>query len=87
MEADGGIELFSTCPALGAFPDGYLAVGVIQQELVRSREAVAAYRRYLALAPDGLYASTIARQLRRLEEEARREGADRARDRASLEGP
>ena len=48
--------------------DGHLAVGVIQQERGETELAIEAYRRYLDLAPEGLYARNIQRQLERLEQ-------------------
>ncbi len=53
-----------------AFADGHLALGVIQQERGDRASAAAAYKRYLDLAPDGLYAHSIRRQLTRLEADA-----------------
>jgi CheY-like chemotaxis protein/Flp pilus assembly protein TadD len=47
--------------------DAHLALGVIQQERGESEPAADAYRRYLDLAPEGLYARSVRRQLRRLE--------------------
>jgi CheY-like chemotaxis protein len=51
-------------------PAAHLVVGVIQQERKEATLAADAYRRYLDLAPAGLYAGTIRRQLARLEAEA-----------------
>jgi CheY-like chemotaxis protein len=48
-------------------PAAYLLVGVIQQERKQATLAADAYRHYLDLAPAGLYAGTIRRQLQRLE--------------------
>jgi CheY-like chemotaxis protein len=48
------------------FADAHLAVGVIQQERGALAEAAAAYRRYLELAPTGIYAATVRRQLDRV---------------------
>lgn len=48
-------------------PDGHLALGVIQQERDDLSAAVTSYKRYLKLAPKGLYARSITRQLARLE--------------------
>ena len=47
--------------------DAHLALGVIQQELGAKQPAADAYRRYLDLAPRGLYARSVRRQLERLE--------------------
>jgi len=47
--------------------DGHLAVGVIQQERNELAAAAAAYGKYLELAPDGLYAQSVRRQLQRLQ--------------------
>jgi hypothetical protein len=52
------------------FADGFLALGVIEHERGELASAVTAYRRYLALAPEGIYARTIERQLTRLERDA-----------------
>ncbi len=49
------------------YAEGHLAMGVIQQERGDPAEAVAAFQRYLDLAPAGLYAPTIKRQLKALE--------------------
>ena len=46
--------------------DAHLAMGVILQERKDDAAALAAYQRYLELAPDGLYADSIRRQVRRL---------------------
>ncbi len=56
--------------AVEADPDlaeAHLAVGVIEQERGSLDEAATAYRSYLALAPKGLYAQSVRRQLRRIE--------------------
>lgn len=47
--------------------DAHLAVAVIQQEREAFAEASTAYARYLELAPTGLYAETVRRQLQRLD--------------------
>jgi TolA-binding protein len=46
--------------------DCWLTVGVIQQEKRQKQQAVHAYERYLALAPNGQYAGDIQKQLDRL---------------------
>ena len=46
--------------------DAHLAIGVILQEQDNTAGALAAYKRYLELAPDGLYADSIRRQSVRL---------------------
>ena len=51
------------------FADGYVALGVIRQERKEFSDAIAAYRRYLELAPQGVYAPTIEKQLDRLKQE------------------
>ncbi|MFO0634287.1 MAG: response regulator [Nannocystaceae bacterium] len=51
------------------YADAFLALGVIEQEREQLDAAATAYRRYLELAPSGLYAQTVRRQLRRLETE------------------
>lgn len=51
------------------FADAYLALGVIRQERKEYSDAIAAYRRYLELAPEGVYAPTIEKQLDRLKQE------------------
>jgi hypothetical protein len=56
--------------ALAADPllaHAYLAVGFIHQERGALALAVPAYRRYLELVPDDVYAPSIRRQLRRIE--------------------
>ncbi|MGH1344320.1 MAG: response regulator [Nannocystales bacterium] len=50
----------------GEFADGYLALGAIRQQRKEYSDAIAAYRRYLELAPKGVYAPTVERQLHRL---------------------
>jgi hypothetical protein len=71
-DLEGALEVAQRSAASDpAFPDAHLAVGVIQQERGEARFAVEAYRRYLDLAPDGLYAHSIRRQLRRLEAQVR----------------
>ncbi len=49
------------------FADAQLAIGVIEQERGELSPAADAYKRYLELAPTGLYAQSVRRQLRRLE--------------------
>ena len=49
------------------FADAHLAVGVIQQERESLTAAALAYARYLELAPTGLYAETVRRQLQRID--------------------
>lgn len=49
------------------FADAHLALGVIQQERDALPDAASAYRRYLELAPTGLYAETVRRQLGRID--------------------
>ena len=56
------------------FADGYLALGVIQHERGELALAADAYRRYLDLAPQGIYARSIKRQLSRLEPEVSEDG-------------
>lgn len=51
------------------FADAYVALGAIRQERKEFSDAIAAYRRYLELAPQGVYAPTIERQLDRLTQE------------------
>lgn len=51
------------------FADAYLALGVIRQSRKEYSDAIAAYRRYLELAPEGVYAPTIEKQLDRLRQE------------------
>lgn len=50
-----------------AFADAQLAIGVIEQERGELQPAADAYRKYLELAPTGLYAQSVRRQLARLE--------------------
>lgn len=47
--------------------DAHLTLGVIYEQRGEADQAVAAYRRYLALAPDGPYAETLRRSVARLE--------------------
>ncbi len=51
------------------FADAHLALGVIRHEREEYADAISAYRKYLELAPQGLYARSIARQLDRLEKQ------------------
>ncbi|MBV1856759.1 MAG: tetratricopeptide repeat protein, partial [Nannocystaceae bacterium] len=51
------------------FADAYLALGVIRQERKEYSDAIAAYQRYLELAPRGVYAPSIEKQLDRLKQE------------------
>ncbi len=53
----------------GAFADAHLALGVIRQERKEYADAIAAYQRYLELAPEGIYARSIQKQLARLRQE------------------
>jgi hypothetical protein len=47
--------------------DGHLAVGVIEQERGELESAAKAYAKYLELAPTGMYAESVRRQLQRLQ--------------------
>jgi DNA-binding response OmpR family regulator len=49
--------------------DAYLTIGVCEQESGRLAPALDAYRRYLELAPEGRYASSIAKQVKQLEKQ------------------
>lgn len=51
----------------GEFADAHLALGVVRQERKEYGDAIAAYQRYLELAPEGIYARSIAKQLARLQ--------------------
>ncbi len=53
----------------GEFADGHLALGAIRQERREYPDAIEAYQRYLELAPNGIYANTVAKQLARLHEQ------------------
>jgi hypothetical protein len=67
-QLDGALEAAqASVSADPKFAEGHLAVGVIRQERGELDEAAVAYRRYLRLAPKGLYARSIRRQLERLE--------------------
>jgi CheY-like chemotaxis protein len=69
-ERDLDAALEAATASIAADPDladAHLALGVIQQERGESEPAADAYRRYLDLAPEGLYARSVRRQLRRLE--------------------
>ncbi len=50
----------------GEFADAHLALGVIRQERKEFSRAIEAYRRYLELAPQGIYAPSIKKRLDRL---------------------
>jgi len=56
---------------------GHLAVGVIEQERKEYQQALDAYERYLELDPDGMYARSVKRQLRRLQAKVERQTAGR----------
>jgi regulator of sirC expression with transglutaminase-like and TPR domain len=47
--------------------DAYLVIGLVQQESGATAQAVAAYERYLELAPKARYATTVRAQLRTLQ--------------------
>jgi DNA-binding response OmpR family regulator len=47
--------------------DAYLVIGLVQQQTGEAAEAVAAYQRYLELAPKARYATTVRAELRKLE--------------------
>ena len=47
--------------------DAYLVIGLVQQQTGATSEAVAAYQRYLELAPKARYATTVRAELRKLE--------------------
>ncbi|MEM7155717.1 MAG: DUF4388 domain-containing protein [Myxococcota bacterium] len=49
------------------YADAHLTLGVVRQQRGDTAEAVAAYRRYLDLAPKSKFAPSIKRQVRRLE--------------------
>jgi len=51
------------------FADGHLALGAIRQERKEYGDAIAAYQRYLELAPEGLYSRRVERQLSRLQKQ------------------
>lgn len=53
----------------GEFADAHLALGVVRQERKEYGDAIAAYERYLALAPEGIYARSIEKQLARLQKQ------------------
>ncbi len=76
-ELDKALEAANAAVEADAdLPTAYLAVGVIQQERKEAALAADAYRRYLDLAPSGLYAGTIRRQLKRLEADGGKEAID-----------
>jgi len=60
----------------GEYADAHLALGVIRQERKEYADAISAYQRYLELAPEGIYARSIEKQLARLQREV--DGADQA---------
>ena len=53
----------------GEFADAHLALGVVRQERKEYGDAIAAYERYLELAPEGIYARSIEKQLTRLQKQ------------------
>lgn len=53
----------------GEFADAHLALGVVRQERKEYGDAIEAYERYLELAPEGIYARSIEKQLARLQKQ------------------
>lgn len=67
-----GLNAFKKALTINArFPEGHLGLGVAYRKLGRRGEAMAAYRSYLGLAPDGGEAIAARRTLEQLEAEER----------------
>ncbi len=64
---DTALENASKCTQVAADQaDCWLTIGVLQQDRNKKADAVAAYEKYLALAPDGRYAGDVRKQLSRI---------------------
>jgi predicted TPR repeat methyltransferase len=56
------------------FAQLYLQIGLIQERSGRTEPAIAAYRMYLELAPDGTYSDALRQSLQRLTPVTRSDG-------------
>jgi hypothetical protein len=66
-EFDSSLDTASTCVEVDPqLADCWLTIGVLQQNRKDKEAAVAAYEKYLALAPEGSYARDVRTQLKRL---------------------
>jgi hypothetical protein len=66
-EFDSSLDTASTCVEVDPqLADCWLTIGVLQQNRKDTEAAVAAYEKYLALAPEGSYARDVRTQLKRL---------------------
>lgn len=66
-EFDSSLDTASTCVEVDPqLADCWLTIGVLQQNRQDKEAAVAAYEKYLALAPEGSYARDVRTQLKRL---------------------
>ncbi len=66
--ADAALTTAGQCiQAAPEIADCWLTIGVLQQDRRKKADAVAAYEKYLALAPDGRYAGDVRSQLKRLQ--------------------
>jgi hypothetical protein len=65
--ADAALSTAQRCTQAAAeLADCWLTIGVLQQDRRKKAEALVAYEKYLALAPDGRYAGDVRSQLKRL---------------------
>ncbi len=67
-ETDASLETATQCTSVSPqTADCWLSIGVLKQNAKDKPAATAAYERYLALAPEGAYASQVKKQLSRLQ--------------------
>ncbi|MBX7084569.1 MAG: tetratricopeptide repeat protein, partial [Nannocystaceae bacterium] len=66
-KADAALATATQCTQVAAdLADCWLTIGVLQQDRNKKADALAAYEKYLALAPDGRYAGDVRSQVKRL---------------------
>ncbi len=67
-EFETSLQTATRCTTVGPqTADCWLTIGVLKQNAKDKVAAVTAYERYLALAPEGAYASDAKKQLSRLQ--------------------
>lgn len=67
-EMEASLETATKCTAVAPqTADCWLSIGVLKQNAKDDAAAIAAFERYLALAPEGAYASQVKKQLSRLQ--------------------
>ncbi|MCR9160548.1 MAG: hypothetical protein ACE37F_28020 [Nannocystaceae bacterium] len=67
-ETEASLETATKCTSVSPqTADCWLSIGVLKQNAKDKPAAAAAYERYLALAPEGAYASQVKKQLSRLQ--------------------